>query len=436
MITLGLEALTGVIGIGIAVLLIVIAGNTSDGVLPAAHAAALPACDRPLPAARDGDLDGPLDRVLPRQRDDQFTARALGLRGGRHSRRAAGRGPWARTTNHAGDAFGDKLRKTAMCTRVLWNNNNLGVLAGRTMDWPESTEPELIVAPRDYSRHGGKLGPATVIKENALEWKSRYGSIIVSVYGVGTVDGFNEKGFATHALYLESTELAGPDPGKAGLQIALWAQYLLDNAASVDEAINLMRDIQLVMVEAHGHKATLHLAVEDAGGDSAIMENIGGELVIHHGPQYRLMTNDPSYEEQLHLLGGQDFSKPSCDLPIPGNVNPVDRFQRAAYFSALLPEPHDEREAAASVLSIMRNVSVPFGAPYGDFGIYNTEYRTVADLTNLRYFFELSTSPNLVWAELDRFNLGNGEPVRVLDPDDITLYGEVSDKFQPAEIAF
>ena len=26
-----------------------------------------------------------------------------------------------------------------MCTRVLWNTNDIAVLFGRTMDWPEST---------------------------------------------------------------------------------------------------------------------------------------------------------------------------------------------------------------------------------------------------------------------------------------------------------
>ena len=57
-----------------------------------------------------------------------------------------------------------------MCTRVLWNNNKLGVLAGRTMDWPESTEPVLTVAPRGYERHGGKAGPLDVVRGNALEW--------------------------------------------------------------------------------------------------------------------------------------------------------------------------------------------------------------------------------------------------------------------------
>jgi penicillin V acylase-like amidase (Ntn superfamily) len=304
------------------------------------------------------------------------------------------------------------------------------------MDWPESTEPVLTVAPRGYQRHGGKVGPADVITDHPLNWTSQYGSIAVSVYGIGTVDGMNEKGLAAHALYLKSTELPDRDPAKPGLQIGLWVQYLLDRAATVDEAVALMRDIQLVMVESHGRQGTLHLAVEDAGGDSAIMENIGGKLVIHHGPQYRLMTNDPSYDEQLHLLDQQDFSQPSRELPIPGNVNPVDRFQRAAYFSALLPEPRSEREAAASILSVMRNVSVPFGAPYGEFGIYNTEYRTAAGLASLRYFFELATTPNLVWAELGQFNLEAGQPVRTLDPDDIELYGDVSGEFKPAEIAF
>ena len=91
------------------------------------------------------------------------------------------------------------------------------------------------------------------------------------------------------------------------------------------------------------------------------------------------MTNDPPYDQQLALLKTLDFSKPSSDMPLPGNVNPRDRFQRADYYMAMLPEPKDEREAVAGVLAIARNVSVPFGAPYKSFGIYNTEYRTVIE---------------------------------------------------------
>jgi penicillin V acylase-like amidase (Ntn superfamily) len=42
-----------------------------------------------------------------------------------------------------------------------------------------------------------------------------------------------------------------------------------------------------------------------------------------------VMTNDPPYDEQLELLKAHDFSKPSSDTPLPGNVSPRDRFARA-----------------------------------------------------------------------------------------------------------
>lgn len=62
----------------------------------------------------------------------------------------------------------------------------------------------------------------------------------------------------------------------------------------------------------------------------------------------------------------------------------------------MLPKPTSEREAVAAILAIARNVSVPFGAPYKGFGIYNTEYRTAMNLTDRRYFFELTTAPNVI----------------------------------------
>jgi len=121
------------------------------------------------------------------------------------------------------------------------------------------------------------------------------------------------------------------------------------------------------------------------------------------------------------------------DLPIPGNVNAVDRFQRSAYYKAVLPKPKNEREAVAGVLAIPRNVSVPFGAPYRGFGIYNTEFRTVMNLTNKRYFFELTNQPNVAWADLSKFDLKKWAPVMVLDPHDSELSGNVSGKFQKAQ---
>jgi penicillin V acylase-like amidase (Ntn superfamily) len=318
------------------------------------------------------------------------------------------------------------------CSRILWNTNNHAVISGRTMDWPESTMPILNVLPAGMERNGGMAGPELAVKENPAKWTSTYGSLITSVYGIGTADGVNEKGLAGHMLYLKATDFGPRDASKPGIQAGLWLQYLLDQAADVKEALALLEKVQIVMVAANGHDATVHLAIEDSTGDSAIIEYINGKPVVHHGKEYRLMTNDPTYEEQLALLKNQDFSKPSSDMTLPGNVKATDRFQRAAYFSAMLPEPKTEREAIASILAIARNVSVPFGAPYKGFGIYNTEYRTAINLTARRYFFELTTSPNVLWADLTKLDLKPGAPVLTLDPDNLDLSGDVTLKFQKA----
>jgi len=321
---------------------------------------------------------------------------------------------------------------TLACTRVLWNTNGLAVISGRTMDWPESTEPKLVVFPRGLARDGGRFGPDVVVGDNALTWTSKYGSLATTVYGLGTVDGINERGLGAHLLYLTATDYGQRDISKPGLQAALWAQYALDTAATVSEALALLSPVQIVMVEAKGHQASLHLALEDATGDSAIIEYIDGAPVVHHGRDYRIMTNDPPYDQQLALLKSLDFSAPSSETPLPGNVKATDRFQRATYFQSMLPEPKSEAEAVAGILAIMRNVSVPFGAPYKTFGVYNTEYRTVSDLTNLRYFFELTSKPAVIWIALSTFDLSPGAPVLTLDPAD-DLNGDVSGQFVKLE---
>lgn len=285
-------------------------------------------------------------------------------------------------------------------------------------------------------RNGGLAGGEVVVAENPAVWTSKYGSIATTIYGIGTADGVNEKGLGVHLLYLNATDFGPRDPALAGVQAGLWGQYMLDNAATVQEALDLFEKLQVVMISANGHDANVHLAIEDATGDSAIIEYIDGKPVIHHSRDYVVMTNDPTYDEQLEILKAQDFSHPASDMPLPGNVNPVDRFARATYYRNLLPDPRDEREAAAGILAVARNVSVPFGAPYKGFGIYNTEYRTAINLTQLRYYFELTNSPNLLWINLGTLNLDPGQPVRVLNPDDIMLSGNVTELFDEAAAPF
>lgn len=348
-----------------------------------------------------------------------------------------------RATRHLGVALAASLSATALqpaqaCTRTLSNESQYGVLASRTMDWPESTEPKLWIFPAGMARDGSRFAGQTVVTENPARWTSKHGSVVVTAYDVGVVDGLNDQGLGVHLLYLKATDFGPRDPKLKGVQAGLWGQYLLDNAATVEEALALMKTLQPVMVEIHGHKATLHLAIEDRTGDSAIIEYVDGKPRVFHGRQYRIMTNDPPYPEQLAFRSTFDFTNATRATPLPGNVDPTHRFVRADYFREKLPEPKNERDAIAGVLAIARNVSVPFGAPNNLPGtLYNTEYRTALDMTNLRYVFELSDAPNTVWLDLKAFNLKPGAPVMALRPgDDISLSGDITGRFTPTKAPF
>jgi penicillin V acylase-like amidase (Ntn superfamily) len=325
------------------------------------------------------------------------------------------------------------------CTRIFANDKGGAMLVARSMDWATTTEPVLTVFPRGLARDGGHAGPMTVVADNPARWTSQYGSVVTTIYGIGTADGINERGLAAHMLYFPPADYGPRDPAKPGVQAALWAQYALDNAATVEEALASLARIQVVKVEIEVHgqtqRGTVHLALEDATGDSAILEYLDGKLVVHHGREYRVMTNAPEYDKQLELLGQRDFANPTMETQVPGNVNPRDRFQRATYYLSVLTKPKTEREGIAGMFGLIRSVSIPFGAPVNG-STFDTEYRVVSDLTDKRYFFELTTAPNVIWTDLSKLNLAEGAPVLTLNPNTIDLSGDVTSQFQPAKAPF
>ena len=147
---------------------------------------------------------------------------------------------------------------------------------------------------------------------------------------MGTSDGLNEHGLAVHLLYLHDTKYEARDQRPA-LPNALWAQYVLDNCRTVVESLAKLRNVQIVSVStAGGRQWPLHLAIEDAGGDSAIVEFVDGKEVVHHGKQFTVMTNEPPLQQQLENLA--KYKPFGGKRTLPGDIDPASRFVRAATF--------------------------------------------------------------------------------------------------------
>jgi penicillin V acylase-like amidase (Ntn superfamily) len=125
------------------------------------------------------------------------------------------------------------------CSRVTYIGPDNTVITGRSMDWMIPLHSNLWVFPEGLKRSGAD-------GENFLIWTSKCGSVITAAYDSATTDGMNEKGLVANLLYLSSAQYSTPDPAK--LSVAAWPQYVLDNCASVGEAVKGLEgaDFQLL----------------------------------------------------------------------------------------------------------------------------------------------------------------------------------------------
>ncbi|MDD2824788.1 MAG: linear amide C-N hydrolase [Bacteroidales bacterium] len=312
------------------------------------------------------------------------------------------------------------------CTRVVYQGPGGLIITARSMDWASEIPANLWVFPRGMQREG-RVGP------NSVNWISRYGSIVASSFDMSTADGMNEKGLVANLLWLAESGYPPYDGSQKGLTVAAWAQYVLDNFATVAEAVEALSKEEFVVVSGPmpglGREATVHMSLSDAEGNNAILEYIHGKLVVHHDRTYLVMTNSPVYEQQLAInkywqgIGGS--------VMLPGTSRAADRFVRASYYIQALPQIEDPVEATAAVLSVIRNCSVPYGIPTkGQPNISTTRWRSVADQKHLIYYFETFLSPNTIRADLNLFDLSEGAPVRKLDLAEGQVYkGETSSCF-------
>ncbi|MGF2945731.1 linear amide C-N hydrolase [Mycobacterium sp. Lab-001] len=297
-----------------------------------------------------------------------------------------------------------------MCTRVMWPDAGDVVLVGRNMDFHKDLMTNLWKQPRGVTRDDGVAGKLT--------WNSKYGSVIAAAFDIISVDGINEAGLAGHVLWLAESSYGTPDDSRTQLSQAIWLQYYLDNFATVAEAVAWTGETNPQVVQMDdptgGNPPAIHLALDDATGDSAIIEYVDGHPNVYHSRDFRVMTNSPTFDQQLELV--KNFEGLGGAKPLPGSTLASDRFARASFYAGRLPEPSNQVEAIASMFSVIRNAAQPFRVPDpGKPDASQTIWQVVLDLTNKRYVYESTTRPNIVWVDLADLDFAEGSSQLKLD---------------------
>ena len=117
-------------------------------------------------------------------------------------------------------------------------------------------EPVLTVFPRCLARDGGHAGPMTVVADNPAHWTSNTAASSRPSSASARRTGSTSAASPRTCSILLAADYGPRDAAKPGVQAALWAQYALDNAATVEEALaEAGRQIQTAQGRDRGARA-------------------------------------------------------------------------------------------------------------------------------------------------------------------------------------
>ena len=150
---------------------------------------------------------------------------------------------------------------------------------------------------------------------------------IASIYV--PLDGMNEKGLTVADLVIDTPMRIAQDSGKPDLTITTLIRLLLDRAATVDEALQLIKKYDIHSSADMMH----HLAISDASGRSVAVEFFENEVYVTETPvvtNFYLAEACPLYltgSEESHLryellqpyIGADDYS-PALECVRQGNM--------------------------------------------------------------------------------------------------------------------
>ena len=174
-----------------------------------------------------------------------------------------------------------KTAKTGFgCSALTVKTPEGGVLMGRNFDFPEAVGVILHTIP--------ERGYETITTFNVKFYgfgedykpegfKNQYLALAGMFFAL---DGINEKGLAIADLMAGDTVQTHQRTSKPDLTTTAAICYLLKNAATVDEALELLRGIDMHSDIGSAH----HYAMADATGKHVVVEYVNNEMVVVDSP--------------------------------------------------------------------------------------------------------------------------------------------------------
>lgn len=300
---------------------------------------------------------------------------------------------------------------TQSCSTFVVSHGS-ALLVGHNLDDYIKVPGLIVVNPRGLSKENVTFDDIKSCSRSKsaprLSWVSRYGSVTYNVFGREFPDGgMNEAG-----LYVGEMTLIGTvwpeDPGVPRMYHHQWIQYLLDNFATVDEAV---ASLSKVLPEGH---CKWHFFLADKGGRAAVVEFLNGKPIVYKGKAlpYKILCNDP-YDGELKDLanyegfGGTKKPEPHYELEDP-------RFRWAA---VMLRDFDEAVPAVDYTFTVLDRLNLG-----------NRKWAVVCDIPNARMYVRTSLATKVRWVDFAALDFACSKPPRALDINR-DLAGDVAKEF-------
>lgn len=309
----------------------------------------------------------------------------------------------------AGLALAASFSQALACTAVDIIAADKTVIAGRTMEWAFDMKWTLMNFPK-----GTELTltapPEVKLPEHKVATKYAFAGISAEVIPGGAIlEGQNEAGLGMSGNFLpgftEYQTVTKDDTQYVSvLGAGAWVLGMFGTVAEAREALKTTKVWTDPSLPSGPTPPTIHLVLTDRGGDSIIVEWVGGQVQIYDNAA-RTLTNSPPYDWQLTNLRNYlslstvgvterrigtanvtAIGQGGGMMGLPGDYTPPSRFVRAAFLRHYIDQPKTGAEAIQAIDHILNTVDIPLGiaeSKDGDQIVSDyTQWVAIKDLTN------------------------------------------------------
>jgi choloylglycine hydrolase len=320
------------------------------------------------------------------------------------------------------------------CTGIHLTAKDGSMVYARTLELGADLESNMLVVPRGYEFVGD-----TPTGKPGLRWTTKYGFVGPNLLGQPFVcDGMNEKGLAVGCfLFPGSAGYQKIEPSNATRAIASYqvSLYLLGNCATVKDAVAAFEGMRVGVGTAVEGVPTsllqLHYAVQDAEGNSVVVEYVNGQLNVHEN-KLGVVTNSPDFDWHQTNLRNYVHLSPNNASPVdmsgymltgfgqgtgmwglPGDFTPPSRFVRAVAFTQAAVASDTAEQCVEQAFHLLNQFDLPRGAIRAadstKTDVEFTNWTTAADVKHLRYYFHTYKSRVIRMVDLNKmdFNAKN-----------------------------